>query len=183
MAPVAECTCRLPCTQLRSQLHDWRDGFALPCLPGQCTDVTSCKQLARISGNQNNLNTFCRLDSAWCTGLCIVSVHHDLNAYTYDDVCMCFELHDSTVYRFGHTSWSQTVHFDNNYTQKHHPVPFLCPWPVPDCGGHHICCQANFTVLVKMSAMCDWHFPNQMHYSARMISKWQPPYPEFWIDR
>jgi hypothetical protein len=27
-------------------------------------------------------------------------------------------------------------------------VPFLCPWPVPDCGGHQICCQANFTVLV-----------------------------------
>jgi hypothetical protein len=20
-------------------------------------------------------------------------------------------------------------------------------WPMPDCGGHQICCQANFTIL------------------------------------
>jgi hypothetical protein len=76
--------------------------------------------------------------------ICIVCVHHDANAYTYDDVCMSSfiahlptAVHDSTVYRYS-TLADQTVHFDNNYTPNHHPVPFLCPWPVPDCGGHQI---------------------------------------------
>jgi hypothetical protein len=66
--------------------------------------------------------------------------------------CTLFRLlptavHDSAVYRYS-THWLIRLHFDNNYTQNHHPVPFLCPWPVPDCGGHQIRCQANFTVLV-----------------------------------
>jgi hypothetical protein len=26
--------------------------------------------------------------------------------------------------------WLIRLHFDMNYTQNHHPVPFLCPWPV-----------------------------------------------------
>jgi hypothetical protein len=67
------------------------------------------------------------------------------------DVCLLLNctllptaVHDSTVYRYS-TLADQTVHFDNNYTQNHHPVPFA---PVPVCGGHQICCQANFTVLV-----------------------------------
>jgi hypothetical protein len=69
------------------------------------------------------------------------TVHHDVNAYTYDDVCMSsFELHtdlptavhdNRTVYRYS-TLADQTVLY--NYTHNHHPVavPFLCPWPVPD---------------------------------------------------
>jgi hypothetical protein len=40
-------------------------------------------------------------------------------------------VHDSIVYRYS-TLADRTVHFDKNYTQNHHPVPFLCPWPVPD---------------------------------------------------
>jgi hypothetical protein len=62
---------------------------------------------------------------------------------------------NSTVNRYS-TLPDQTVHFDNNYTPNHHPVPFLCPWPVaaPDCGGHQICCQANFT-LANARRNCD----------------------------
>jgi hypothetical protein len=56
-----------------------------PCLvPCQCNDVTWCKQLARMESRfSSNLNAFCRLDSAWCIGLCIVCVHHDVNACAY----------------------------------------------------------------------------------------------------
>jgi hypothetical protein len=140
--PQQHHACRLPCTQPRSAW--WMEGrfrSSNPCLPF-CAN-----------------NAFCRLDSAWCIGLYIVCVHHDVNACAYTHiqryVCMSsFELHtfaggctDSTVYRYS-TLADQTVHFDNNYTQNHHPVPFLCPWPVRDCGGHQICCQANFTFLV-----------------------------------
>jgi hypothetical protein len=45
-------------------------------------DVNSSRQDIRESRFSSNLNAICQLDSAWCIGLCIVCVHHDVNAYT-----------------------------------------------------------------------------------------------------
>jgi hypothetical protein len=133
-----ESRCRLPIpyAHSRDRNGEWREGYALKCLSAQCTDVTWCKQLApgyRGIEVSSNLNAICRLDSAWCIGLYIVCVHHDVNAYTYNDVCMSsFELHTcrrlyTTVQCTGIPHWLIRL-----YTPNHHPVPFLCPWPVPD---------------------------------------------------
>jgi hypothetical protein len=123
--------------------HEWREGFALPCLLGQCTDVTWCKQLARISGNRgfrsSNLNAFCWLDSAWCMPIhCIVLfVYIMMSMHTRTTMCICLLLNCTladgcarqySVPVFHIVTGSSDCTFDNNYTQNHHPVPFLCPW-------------------------------------------------------
>jgi hypothetical protein len=86
-------------------------------------EVNSSRQDIRKSRFSSNLNAFCRLDSAWCIGLCIGCVHHDVNqcihvrqrVYVFFWMHTCRRLY-TTVQCTGIPHWLQTVHFDNNYT-------------------------------------------------------------------
>jgi hypothetical protein len=93
-----------------------------------------------------NLNTFCWLDSRcmmhWPIVYTLFVCLFELHAFhAFADVCT--QQYSVPVF---HTGWLYILTTTPQITM--HPVPFLCPWPVHHCGGHQICCQANFTVLV-----------------------------------
>jgi hypothetical protein len=164
--PRAEITCPDPAaascitgSHAHIRDHDRHgEGFALPIHVFRSVPMYWCKQLARISRFSSNLYAFCRLDSAWCIGLCIVCEHRDVNAcaYTHVQRCVCLLLnctllpaavHDSTVYQYS-TLADQTI-----FWQQLHPksppsalsLPLACAWPSRTTGVlRH---SANFRLL------------------------------------
>jgi hypothetical protein len=120
--------------------HDeWREGFALPCLPFWANvltlhNVNSSPGYQAIEVFSSNLNAFCRLDSARCIGLYIVCVHYDVNTCTYHNVCtVCLLLNCTLLPMAVHDSTYGTVYRYSTLADQTTPpkITTQCPFFAP----------------------------------------------------